>query len=310
MLIVRIVFYTSGVTGIGRLILGMSIGNALERKGVSSTYTIVHMSSMERLAVDFNTRRVPYENEAELSPTRYRTSVLYKTIRKLKPDLLIVNHQWHAVHHFIKDLPCKKIYLSDHAYEKHFNIPLASGELAFDATHYDRVIAIEPFESPIQMERINPLVMRNRDEILPRDTAMERLRLHGDKKVALFSFSADPERYSALREKYSYLDDEYDVIETSIFGMNLFPTVDYFNAFDLIVCGGGYNQVWEAVFFKKKALFESLPLLFSDHSIRIEASKNFSFDVNGADQLVGIITNLLTYNRRDDTPDHQSTQCT
>jgi len=68
--------------------------------------------------------------------------------------------------------------------------------------------------------------------------------------------------------------------------------VDYFNAIDLIVCGAGYNQVWEANFFAKKALFELLDVHFSDQRLRLSASENFHFDINGADQLADIIIGI------------------
>ncbi len=32
----------------------------------------------------------------------------------------------------------------------------------------------------------------------------------------------------------------------------IFPVVNYFNAFDLIICGASYNSFWEAIYLKKK----------------------------------------------------------
>jgi hypothetical protein len=135
-------------------------------------------------------------------------------------------------------------------------------------------------------------IIRNRDEILRKNDALKKLGLDGSKKIALYSFSLSPETYDKFLEKYAYLDDEYEVIRISTFGRTLFPVVDYFNAFDLIVCGAGYNQVWEAVYFQKKAIFEPLQVMFSDQSVRIKTSRNFHFEENGADQLVDIILNM------------------
>ena len=286
----RVVFYTSSTSGIGRLVTGMSIGNALQRRGVSCIYTIVHSSPMGHLAEDFRTVRVPVETEEELSPARFRKSVLFKTLSKLKPDLLLVHHTWFMVHHFIDELPGKKLYISDQASDSHFSVPLPSGALAFDPGAYERVIAIEPFESAVPMERINPLVLRNRDEILPREKALMRLKLDGSRTVALYSLSGKPEYYEQFREKYSYLEKDHDVVYTGTWtGNTLFPALDYFNALDLVVCGAGYNQVWEANFFGKEALFEPLEANFSDQRLRLKASENFHFDLNGADQLADII---------------------
>jgi len=291
---VRVVFYTSSTSGVGRLVTGMSIGNALQRRGVPCKYTIVHSSPMGHLAEDFATVRVPVETEEELSPARSRKSVLFKTLSKLKPDVLLVNHTWFMVHSFIAGLPGKKLYLSDQAFDGHFRVPLPSGELVFDPGRYDRVIAIEPFDSAVPMERINPLVLRNRDEILPREKALKRLGLDGSKPVALYSLSGRPEYFDQFREKYSYLEGEgYDVVYTGTWSSSwIFPAVDYFNAIDLIVCGAGYNQVWEANFFAKKALFELLDVHFSDQRLRLSASENFHFDINGADQLADIIIGI------------------
>ncbi len=118
--------------------------------------------------MDFENERIPIETEGDFSPANYRGSVLYRTLKRLKPDILIVNHQWFMIQGFIRELPGKKIYLSDQAHDRHFRIPLPSGELVFDPGHYERVIAIEPFESAVPMERINPVILANRDEILPR----------------------------------------------------------------------------------------------------------------------------------------------
>lgn len=288
----NIVYYSSSLRGVGRLANGIAIGNALERNDVRCRFTIIHTSPFGRLADDFHTIKVPLETEQELSRSTYGTSILYKTISGLKPDILLVNHQWFMIHNFIDEFKCKKIYLADYVYDSHFKVPTPDGELEFNPFHYDRVIAIEPFTSRVPMDTINPLIMRNRDEIFSREKALHILRLSGERPVALYSFSGNPEDYDTYLDKYAHLEHEYDVVRTSTYKNMLFPVVDYFNAFDYIVCGAGYHHIWEAVFFRKKAVFETAPMRFGDQSVRIEASRNFSFDVNGADQLVEIIQNL------------------
>jgi hypothetical protein len=288
----RIVYYTSGITGAGRLVIGIAIGNALNRKKVNCKYTLVHTSPAGHFADDFENIKIPLETTVELSPERCRSSILYKTLKKLKPDVMIVNHQWFTIYNFIDELPCRKIYISDQAYDAHFRVPLPGGDLVFNNGQYDRVLAIEPFTPPVPMERINPLIVRNRDEILDRETALERLNLDGSKKIALYNFSGKEGDYESHLKKYAYLDKEYDVVRISLFGDTLFPVVDYYSAFDLIVCGGGYNNVWSSVYFQKQSLFEPTHLNFSDHAMRIENSQNFNFDINGADQLADIILSL------------------
>ncbi len=271
--------------------MAISVGNALNRKGIKCKYTIVHTSPVPQLADEFHQIKIPLETESELSTKNYHKSVLYKTLTRLKPDVLLVNHQWFMLYNFINDLKCKKIYLSDHAYDNHFKITRPGEDLIFKNDQYDQVLAIEPFKSCIHMESINPLVVRNRNEVFSREEALKRLGLDGSKKVALYGISGHPEDFEKFWDKYSYLEKEYEVVRLS-YNNFLFPVVDYYNAFDLIVCGGGYNNVWAIVYFHKKAIYEPTKLRFSDHETRIKTSKDFTFDVNGADQLADIIMNL------------------
>ena len=288
----RIVFYTSGITGAGRLIFGISIGNSLERHRINCHYTIVHTSPLQHLADNFENIKIPLENENELSQKNFHKSILYKTLSKLKPDILIVNHTWFMIYNFIDQMKCKKLYLSDYVYDRHFKIPLYDKILSFKPEQYDRIIAIEPFTSSIAMDTNNPLLMRNRDEILSRDKALQQLGLDGSKKIALFAFSGKQDEYEKIINKYSDLENEYTVIKASLFDDGLFPIVDYYNAFDFMVCSGGYNLVWDAVYFRKNAVFEPVQVNFCDQRVRIKNSRNYSFDVNGADQLVKDILSL------------------
>jgi len=289
---VRIVFYTSGITGAGRLVFGISIGNALNRKGVKYKYTIVHTSPVAHLADDFHHIKIPLENETELSEKNYHKSILYKTLIKLKPDILIVNHTWFMIYNFINQLNCKKIYLSDYVYDQHFKVPLHQGEMTFKPDHYDRIIAIEPFRSHVPMESINPLIIRNHDEIFSREKALKQLGFDGSKKIALQAFSGNPEYQDRFMEKYSNIGKDYEIVKASLFSGGIFPIVDYYNAFDFMICSGGYNLVWDAVYFNKNAVFEPVPVNFCDQRVRIKKSQKFTFTSNGADQLSNIIQKL------------------
>ena len=166
--------------------------------------------------------------------------------------------------------------------------------LSFRNEHYDRVLAIEPFESSLAMEQINPIIIRNRDEIYSRESALEKLGLSGDKRVCLIALNFKDGYFERLKDKYSYLEGEgYDVIyTTNLRGSGIFPIVDYYNAIDLIICAAGYNQFWEVIYFNKEAVFENVPLRYSSTERRINECQEYYFDENGADQLVDIMTNL------------------
>ncbi|MDY6934606.1 MAG: hypothetical protein SVZ03_10355 [Spirochaetota bacterium] len=288
----KIVYYTSGLTGWGRVVIGISIGNALKRRGIADEYTILSNSSPPFIADYYRHIEIPLEDEEALSEKNCHTSILYRTMMEINPDVMLFDLIWFTTYHFIREFPCKKIFLCHQVSDVFFSMHLPDKELIFNPAHYDRVLAIEPFMSAIKMDSINPIVIRNREEILTKRDALERLNITGDEKVCLFSFNSDTDEFDRIKEKYSYLKDYYKMIYTFDYTDGLFPEVDYFNAIDFIICGGGYNQFWEAVYFNKEAVFEAVPLVFESHSRRIRECQEYYFEENGADQLVEIIVNL------------------
>lgn len=293
--IMKIAFYTTGITGSGHIVKGISIANALKRKSVDCEYTIMHSSGFlnlcEKLKV-YNIKIQP-ESENELSKGNYKSSKLYKTITSINPDILIVDLFWFMIHGFINELECKKIFLCRQVADHFFTIPLKTGAISFRPEDYDEVIAIEPFSSKIPMRHINPMVIRNRDEILSRDEALKKLGLPKKGKKCLFAFNGKPEEYNQIKKQYSYLEDVgYNMVYSTNYEGGLFPAVDYFNAFDLIICGAGYNAFWEVMYFNKEAIFVPVKRRFESQRRRIEECSGYTFEENGADQLVDIILNL------------------
>ncbi len=289
----KIIFYTSGVAGSGRLVRGIAIGNALKRKKINCDFIIVNSSSFAHLCDQLDIRHIeiPAENSDQLSKENISNSILYKTITGLKPDILIVDLLWFSLYHFIDELKCRKIFICHQVYDTFFSIQLPERELQFNEEQYDFLLAIEPFHSKIQLKNINPIILRNRDEILPRDKVFSKLNLDPSKDVCLYAFNNRPGDFDKYRKKYSYLEYEYQMIYTSNYTGGLFPVIDYYNAFDFIVCAAGYNQFWEVIYFNKDAVFEHVPLHFSSTEKRVAECMDYQFDENGADQLVDIIFN-------------------
>ncbi len=291
----RIVFYTSGITGSGRVVRGICIGNALKRANAKCEYTIVNSSNFSRLIdlFGYDHIEVPVESEHQLSKINFPSSILYKTLETLKPDVLIVDMLWFNLHYFIRELTGKKIFLSHWVEDNFFYVPLNDKTIYFQPEYYDGLYAIEPFPTTQPLDEINPILIRNRSEILPRKKALEDLNLSDRKKNCLFAFNGNPGDFENNREKYSYLEKEgYDVVYSTNYQGGIFPVVDYFNAFDLIICAAGYNQFWEARYFEKNAVFENVPLRFSSTERRIKKYRNYTFEENGADQLIDIMLKL------------------
>jgi hypothetical protein len=290
----KIIYYTSGITGSGRVVTGISIGNALRRRRVSCEYTILSGSDFAFLSSDFTRIKIPLEDENDLSEQNYKTSELFKTLTDLKPDILLVDLVWFSLYYIIKDIPCKKIFLCRQVNDAYFSINPKGNMLIFRPEDYSMIIATEPFKSFIPMQRINPIIIKNQNEILLHEVAARRLGTVEDRPVCLFAYNGEPGEFEAIKKKYSYLkNSEYQMLySTNYSDKSYFPIVDYFNAFDLIISGAGYNAFWEIIYFNKEAIFEPVQRHFENQFWRVQNCQEYYFEENGADQLVDIIMNL------------------
>jgi hypothetical protein len=307
----KIIYYTSALTGSGHIVRGIALYNGLRRleRQVSKTahlgedidYTILSSSPFAVLAerTGIQHLEIPFEEEDRLSLSTYRDSALYNTLMKLSPDVLVVDHTWYMFYAFLDKLPFKKVFITRQVAEAGFAIPVDGRSVRFDPRLYDLALKIEPFQTDIpavnSMEEINPVIIRNRDEILPRSEARNLLGLAGDDDtpVCFFAFNGKPGEFETVRKSYSYLEDEgYRMVYTSNFNGGLFPLADYFNACDLLICGAGYNAFWEALYFEKDALFVPVPRRFESQEQRIEEGGDRRFNENGADQLAERILDM------------------
>ena len=291
----KAVYYTSGTTGSGRIVTGISIGNAFKRKGIPCEYTIVSGSDFSHLISDFINVKIPLEESDALSEKKYRSSSLFNTLKELNPDVLIVDLLWFTLFNFINELQCKKIFLSRQVNDSFFSISLPLKKIEFAPESFNEIIATEPFESVVKMRQINPIVIRNRNEIFPRDEAIHKLGIKGKKSVGLLAYNGTPGEYEAMKKKYDYLESAgYQMIySTNYSGKGFFPIVDYYNAVDFIVSGAGYNSFWEIIYFNKEAVFEPVKRMFENQERRIIECSDYTFSENGADQLVDIVLGIV-----------------
>ena len=155
------------------------------------------------------------------------------------------------------------------------------------------ILGIEPFTSSIPMKSINPIVIRNHNEIIPHEIALQELKLDSNQKACFLSYSGHPGDFKKVKNTYSYLEEQgYQMVYSNNYDEGIFPIVDYFNAADLIICGAGYNSFWEAVYFEKEAIFIPTHAQFESGERRIRECQEFNFNENGADQLVDIMMNM------------------
>jgi len=274
---------------------GISIYNALLRNKIPADYLLLSSSPLsllaERLGVPH--AEIPSENEHQLSAESWSRSKLYRFLESFRPDVLLVDLLWFPLHHFIRELPCRKVFLSHQVDERFFSLQLQQGRITFQPGDYDLALATEPFRSSIPLQPLNPLVIRNRNEILSAEEARRRLRLDQGRPSCLFSFTGEAEDVEEVKKEFAYLSEEgYQLVYAAGCPTGLFPVVDYFNAFDLLICGAGYNAFWEAMFFQKEAYFLPRPRNFENQTLRVAECQDFIFDKNGADQLVDLLSRL------------------
>ena len=291
----NILYHTSGATGTGRLVRGLTIATALRRRNIQADFSIVSGSTFGFLAESLGVKHteIPFEDADLLSEKNFHSSQLFKAITELNPDVLIIDLVWLSLCHMLSELPGKKIFLSRQVNPAYFRARLGSGTVSFDPSWFDMIIRTEPFELPFPSVSIGPMILRNRDEIFSRDGALRKLGLPENERYCLVSHNGEPGEFGRISRDFSYLKDAgYHLTFSSNYHDGLFPAVDCFNAFDHLVCGAGYNSFWEAVYFGKDATFVAMPRRFEDQALRVSTCSGYRFDENGADQLADIIMSL------------------
>jgi len=295
---VRVTFFSYGLTGAGHIALALSIYYALKRCCYTTiTYTIAtRITPFARLAEELGAQVVmlPEDDTTLVSPDHFETSLLYKAIAAIAPDILIVDMSWFAIDAFIARLPCKKVFITRQVDPRYFSLRLPARTLSFRPGTYDLIVATEPgFDTPFESKRIEPIVMRNRGEILPLSQARTELGIKGDERACLFAFNGKEGEGALAWKSFSYLEEEgWRVVRSDNRSGGLFPAVDWFEAFELLVCGAGYSAFWEARAFEKQAFFVPFRRNFEDQSRRIAICSDYVPKENGADRLVDIISAL------------------
>ena len=219
---------------------------------------------------------------------------LISSIRHFEPDVLIVDLVWFLAQSLRHRIDCPTVLLIRSVTDEFFDFDSGETHLRFDTRAFDLVVSIEPHAVVDGGVRTEPLVLRNREELLPREEAAGLLGLRPQDRNCLILQNGEPGEFSRLAATYSYLEDVgYSVYASTNFDEeSLFPAVEYYNAFDFIVTGAGYNSFWECVFFDKEAVFVPMPRAFEDQRERVERCSDYRFEVNGADQLVGLLREI------------------
>lgn len=278
-------------TGSSHVVLAAAFAAALNRGGYDADLRLLHathfQSLAERLGLDAHPVRV--ESAALLLGPRRTESLLLAEIARYHPDVLVVEGSWFVFHDLLDDIDARKIGLFSGMLPEFYRMNVEGRELRVREESYDRILLREPFDAPFSAQTLNPIVLRNPDEILTRAEAAHRLDIDPQMPTAFIALNGKPGEFNELERTYSYLEDEYQVVYSSNYHGGIFPAIDYYNAFDFLVLGGGYSQFWEAIYLDKDAVFVPQARRFESQAWRIENCQDYRFTENGADQLARII---------------------
>lgn len=238
--------------------------------------------------------QLPLEESESLGQRGYSSSRLYSAILEYDPDVIVIDMHWFPLDAFIRELPCKKVIIIRQVDPRFFSMRLPDRELRFRPDDYDLVIKTEPgFELPFPYTEIDPIIIRNRDEIMSAEAARKDLGLGADEQTCLFAFNGAEGEGATAWKSFSYLEDEgWRVVRSDNRSGGLFPVVDWYNAFDMMVLGAGYSAFWEARYFGREAFFVPFCRRFEDQARRVATCSDYTPKENGADTLVRMIMGL------------------
>ncbi len=276
--------------GSGGLVLGTSLFNGLKRCGVDVEYTAITDNAFSSLIEPFH-KHIKVKIEPEKLFRDDRGTELYRAIESVAPDVIIVFSIWLPLYGILDDFRAQKIFLISQMGEPWFHVPLSAWDtLHFEPGQYDKCFSIEPGFVVDGCENINPVVIRNRDEIFSPARARALLDVPDGQKLAVVSQNGYLGELEKLLSEHRESLDEYKVLlSTNRRKKGLFPLVDYAGAIDLLISGAGYCTFYEARYFGIRSKFLSFGRNAEDTSWRIEHNGDFTFRTNGADQIAGYI---------------------
>lgn len=284
--------------GSGHIVRALSVFFGLKRAGIDCDFQLLCDS-------DFGVLAEPYcgvswlRLQPELHLRDARRGELFLFINELDPDLLIVDGTWAPILPFIQYLRCPKVIIFRYYADEWFSFRLPGGEIvSFDPSSYDAAFSTEPNFSRPGFAYIDPLVIRNRDEILSRDEARKRLGAEEGKKlivVAHNGFEGELEKLAAeeLGAGAGAGAAAKVVMSSNAEGEGLFPLCDYAAGIDLLIAGAGYSAFYESAYFKIPTRFIPQARRGDEQIWRVTKNADFSFESNGADQLASEIVGLM-----------------
>jgi len=288
----NIVFFGSGI-GSGHAIHAASVFFAFRRAGIKTRFILISDGEFGRLVEPYF-ELIKVNMQPQLFLKQDRETEIYMLLKNLDIDFLIVYGIWMPLFPILDDFSFKKIILFRQYEDWWFRLVTKKhGELAFNPDQYDCTISVEPNFSREGWLSINPLIIRNRDEILDREKAREALVAETGRRICVLAHNGRKGELAEIETQIEDFRQKYQMIVTSNRNkQSLFPLADYYNGIDFIIGGAGYNLFYETRFFNIDASFLPQKRKNEDQRWRVITNNTYKFTQNGSDQLVEIMRNL------------------
>lgn len=298
----RVLYRSGGATGSGNLTAGLALGTALARAGLLGPGRVDFRLSCPPSAFSALAARLGFRLDEAPPPDPSEApeeSSLARSIRAFDPDVLVVGQFWTEFDALLGGLRCRKVLLLRATDPRffHFRVALPGGgerEYRLESAAWDLVASTEPHaDPPFPTERLEPLVLRNPEEVMTGAAARADLGLEPAEKAFFFGFNGKEGEGAAAWKSYSYLQDEgWRAVRSDNRAGGLFPAMDWYRAFDLVVCGAGYSAFWETRALGIDAVCVPFPRVFEDQAARVALCSDYDPRANGADDLVRLIAGL------------------
>jgi hypothetical protein len=271
----RVVYLTGGTVGAGHLMRGLALRRALERRGAPVDLAIWSPALPFPASPSLVTRSIRIEPALVCSKVAAPTSALGQALLGATFDLLIVDLFWVPVRFLLPLLRCPAWLLVRKAPPAWWRGPPG---VPFDATQFERLIAIEPVDEGPATERIDPIVVCNPEELRPPQDLRRLLGVAEGEPLRLAMQAGLPGEAEALAQPgYRVVDLHQGELPV--------PIAPWLSGVDALRTGAGYNAYWEARWLGHAArtVFVPFARTIDDQGWRLRVGASLLPQENGAD---------------------------
>jgi hypothetical protein len=271
----RVAYFTAGTVGAGHFVRGAAIARALRRAGAAVAYRMFGPPLDFPAVRGHEYRPIAIDAAALIDPARAKESALAAALADFAPDLLLIDLFWAPLRHILPLAGCEAWLLLRKTPPEWFRGPARA---PFEPRQFARMIAIEPIESPAK-DRIDPIVIANREEMKPRGALRAKLGVAEDERLTAIVHAGKQDELAALRGEGRVFDLRNEHA--------LFPLAEWIDDADTIISAAGYNTFWEARWLGYATKMRLVPLArrIDDQAWRAQLASSITLRENGADTL-------------------------